>query len=232
MTGEALTIAGASPRETRSVSGGVEAAKWLAFALMLLDHVTIFVTDERPAWAYLLGRLVFPLFVMSLGYGLQRSGAFSFAGVTNRLLMWAVIAQVPFSFVVGEPVLNVLFTLWGGVFVYEAVTFRNWNVARGFLACALVLCAGFMEFGVVGVVLTTCCVAAYRAEGTPRRLWWGGFWVCVTLLHAINGVPVAMLGPLVFVACLKWIDLPRVRHAFYWLYPAQWVLVAALRAVL
>lgn len=213
-------------------SRGVEAVKWLAFVLMVLDHATIFLTDERPAWAYLLGRLVFPLFAMALAHGLSKGGELAVEVCWRRLLMWACVAQVPFAFLVPGVVLNVLFTFWAGVFLYSAFTWNRWSVARALLACAALLVAGVVEFGVVGVALVVACLGHARAEGVARRWWLGGFWLALTLLHAVNGVPVAMLAPLVFWAVVKWVEVPRWRHAFYWLYPAQWAAVAAIRAVL
>lgn len=224
---------------------GVEFAKWVAFALMVLDHVTIFVTDERPAWAYLLGRLVFPMFALALAYGLSRGGELSFDAASKRLLSWALVAQIPYSFLIPGVSLNVLFTLWSGTFLYQAFCWPRWNFSRGFFVFLAVLCSSAVEFGPVGVLCVVCAIGYARVAvpaledrkdglvtNNPRVAWAVGFWVCLTLLHAINGTPAAMAGPFVFWACVKWGDMPRVRHAFYWLYPAQWVVVAALRAVL
>jgi hypothetical protein len=226
-------------------SPGVEAVKWVAFALMVLDHVTLFITPERPAWAYLLGRLVFPLFAMSLAFGLRNAGELAMETAAKRLLMWALVAQVPYSFVIHEVSLNVLFTFWAAVFLYASVRWHRFNVARGALVLAAVLVASIVEFGPVGIMFVVCCVGHYRsAKATPRdeqepgqpdrsRLWWlAGFWVTLTLLHAINGVPVAMLAPLVFWALVRWGEVPRYRHAFYVLYPAQFAAIAIWKAVL
>lgn len=225
---------------------GVEFAKWVAFALMVLDHVTIFVTDERPGWAYLLGRLVFPMFALALAYGLARGGELAFEAASKRLLCWALVAQIPFSFLVPGVTLNVLFTLWSAAFLYQSFRWRRWNFSRIVLAALAVLASGVVEFGPVGVLLVVCAIGAARSltalderkelvapNYRQPRLWWEvGFWTFLTLLHGVNGTPAAMAGPLVFWACKKWGEAPRVRHAFYWLYPAQWIGVAALRAVL
>jgi hypothetical protein len=223
-------------------SRGVEAVKWIAFALMVLDHVTIFVTPERPAWAYLLGRLVFPLFAMSLAYGLRTAGEVAVQHCAKRLLLWALVAQIPFSLLIPGLVLNVLFTFWAAVFLYASFRWNRWNVSRAILCALAVLISGVVEFGTVGVLFVVCAIAHARAQATPQadeespnwasRGWLAGFWVTLTLLHAINGVPVAMLAPLAFWAIVKWIEVPRWRHAFYWLYPAQFAAVVALRAVL
>lgn len=225
---------------------GVECAKWVAFALMVLDHVTIFVTDDRPAWAYLLGRLVFPMFALALAYGLARGGELTFEAASKRLLIWALVAQLPYSFVVPGVHLNVLFTLWAATFLYQSFRWNRWNLARVVLAAGAVLASSVVEFGVVGVLCVVCAIGAARALPRlderkelvaawwkqPRGWWLVGFWFTLACLHAVNGTPAALAGPLVFWACVKWGDIPRVKHAFYWLYPAQWVAVAALRAVL
>lgn len=198
---------------------------------MVADHVTIFLTPERPPVIYLLGRLVFPLFAMSLAYGLGAGGSLTFADVSKRLLMWAVIAQVPYSLLINGVVLNVLFTFWAAVTLYAAAAFPGWNWARGLLVALALLICGFVEFGPIGVGFTVAAIGVQRFEGSARRWWWGAFWLSITLLHAVNGVPVAMVAPFVFWALVRWAEVPRVRHAFYWLYPAQFAAIAAVRAV-
>lgn len=211
---------------------GVEAVKWLAFALMVLDHATIFLTDERPAWAYLLGRLVFPLFTMALAHGLSKAGSLAFDAAAGRLLVWACVAQVPFAFLIPGLVLNVLFTFWAGVMLYSAASFRQWTVARIILIAFAVLATHAVEFGPVGVALVVASIGHARAEGVARRWWLAAFWIALTLLHAVNGVPAAMLAPLVFWAVVKWCEVPRWRHGFYYLYPGQFAAIAAIKAVL
>lgn len=212
-------------------AGGLEAVKWLAFGLMVLDHWTIFIMGERPGWAYLLGRLVFPLFAMALAHGLARSGSLGVESTARRMLVWAMIAQVPFSFLVPGAVLNVLFTFWAGLVIYGAFMFPRWNAWRVVVVGASVLFAGWYEFGPVGVALVVAAVGQARAQ--EHRKWWAaGFWIALTLLYGVNGSPWAMLAPLVFWGVVKWAELPRVKHAFYWLYPAQWVGLIVARAVL
>lgn len=209
---------------------GVEAVKWIAFALMVLDHVTIFVTVDRPAWAFLLGRLVFPLFAMSVAHGLREAGEYTLDSVCKRLLTWALVAQVPYHYLVGGAYLNVLFTFWSALFLVTAFKYGRWNVSRGVLVGLAIVSIGFVEFGAIGIGVIASAFYAFRLEeGRPRKIAWAMFWVFITLLHAVNGVPVAMLAPFVWWAVVRWCEVPRVRHVFYWLYPAQWVAVGVLR---
>lgn len=218
---------------TGDTNRGVEAVKWLAFVLMVLDHATIFLTDERPGWAYLLGRLVFPLFVMALGHGLSKAGRLAFDASAGRLLVWACVAQVPFAMLIPGVVLNVLFTFWAGVTLYALVAFRQFSALRVLLALGAILATHAVEFGPIGVALVVTAIGHARAEDVvERRVWLGGFWGALTLLHAVNGVPVAMLAPLVYWAVVKWVEVPRWRHGFYYLYPAQFAAIVAARAAL
>lgn len=213
---------------TGEIDRGLEAVKWVAFALMIADHVGAFLLNYEYPALYLLGRLVFPLFALALAAGLRNVGELVYWDVCKRLLMWAVVTQIPYSALQQGGSLNVMFTLWFGAFIYGTALYRRIGWIRGVLIFLGSVGMSLMEYGVVGVALVGLCCAGARAEGKCVRY---AYWVPLTLLQAVNGVPVAMLGPGVFWLVRRYGELPRVRHAFYWLYPAQWVLIAAARVL-
>jgi hypothetical protein len=213
---------------TGEADRGLEAVKWIAFALMLCDHVGAFLLNYEYPALYLLGRLVFPLFALALAAGLRNVGELVHWDVCKRLLMWAVITQIPYSALQQGGSLNVMFTLWFGAFVYGTIRYRRIGWIRGFLVFAGSVGMALMEYGPVGVGLVALCCLGACAESRLGRY---AFWVPLTLLQAVNGVPVAMLAPGLFWLIRRYLEVPRVRHAFYWLYPAQWVLLAAARVL-
>ena len=89
--------------------GGLEAAKWAAFAFMVCDHVNDYLLRDFVPILYLLGRLVFPMFALCLAFGLAGRGLLVLDGTIRRLLIWAFIAQVPWSMFPHSDTLNVIF---------------------------------------------------------------------------------------------------------------------------
>ena len=76
-------------------TGALAALKWLALALMTVDHLDAFVYQrELGTWV---GRLVFPVFGFVLGYNLARPSldAAGRARLLRRLLAFALLA-LPF----------------------------------------------------------------------------------------------------------------------------------------
>lgn len=89
----------------------------LAMGLMLCDHLwaQLFPAEQWLTW---LGRLAFPIFAFLAAEGYRRTG--NFRRYLLRLLVWAVISEVPFDLMYGGSVFypyhqNVLWTLLLGL---------------------------------------------------------------------------------------------------------------------
>ena len=145
----------------------------IAMALMLMDHLwaTIFPAQE---WLTCAGRLAFPIFAFMAVEGYFHTH--SFQKYALRLLLFAVLSEVPFDLMYGGtwfyPVhQNVIWTLLMGLLgirLMETVRAkgRTW---RYILASAAVVLAG--------VVLGTLCMVDYYgaggADGVPVLLFPG-----------------------------------------------------------
>jgi hypothetical protein len=95
--------------------GTLEALKWAALALMLLDHVNTFLYNRSLPGAYEAGRWVAPVFAFVLAYNLARPDALQLGihlRVMRRLALYGVLAAPPFMALIGRwwP-LNILFLL-------------------------------------------------------------------------------------------------------------------------
>src|SRR2546423_3615832 len=98
--------------------GTLEALKWLALALMVLDHVNSFLFTRTLPGAFQAGRSVFPLFAFVLAGNLARPGALQrgvHVRVMRRLALFALLATPAHWALVGHwwP-LNILVTLLAG----------------------------------------------------------------------------------------------------------------------
>lgn len=221
---------------------GLEAIKWVAFALMVLDHVARYAIEGLGPVPWLLGRLVFPLFAIALGAGMARRK--DLADMLLRLVVWGAVAQAAMLFAYpGARQLNVLFTFGAGVAI--AALIQKFGSAEGrrpfaimlsllgLLGAVLTACAS--EYGPVGAALVASAIWAGRRHDGGGAHWPSALTLtaCVILLTPINGTAMAVLALPVAWAALRWpVELPRVRRLFYVGYAAQWAAVGALAWVL
>lgn len=210
----------------------VEALKWTGVVLMVIEHFHFYVLGTMPALVFLLGRLVFPLFVLAFAIALARSPWSKVRGVILRLACWACVAQAAYLIVSPEPRLNVLFSfLMASASVYAiACAGSFWRIA---LTLVPVLILGpFTEFGLWGVAFAFSVLWLARAD-------WSSYpgWALVVLtfcgLAVPNGTQFALLAaPVAALILLFRFEVPRVPHLFYWLYAGQFVAYAVLQKVL
>lgn len=202
---------------------GLEATKWVAFALMIADHINGVIFDHASPTVYLLGRLVFPLFALALAEGLAAGGHLRAHGALKRLLVWALVAQVPWSMFDQVDILNVLFSLAAGLAVYLGI-FANLPSLRRVLyigvgACGSLLC----EYTLPGLVMVVGALW-YRESDTWKSR--SVFALGLVLLFASNGTWFQLLAWPAFLGLRYVGNLPRIRHLFYYAYPAQWLVLA------
>ncbi|HIQ74099.1 MAG TPA: hypothetical protein IAA51_06770 [Candidatus Cottocaccamicrobium excrementipullorum] len=135
--------------------------KAVAFITMFLDHFagmflvdTIFYYPLRMA-----GRVAFPLFLFLLVEGFYYTH--SRQKYAFRLLLFAVVSQVPYTLVTGLYNLNVGFELLSCFCLLFFLDRRDW------LGCVLaVLVSSFAEYNLLGIIL---CLAFYGWRVNRRR---------------------------------------------------------------
>lgn len=209
--------------------GTLEALKWFALALMLLDHVNKFLYAEKLPVLFELGRLVVPIFGFVVAYNLARPGALS-KGVhlrmMKRLALFGAASTPMFVLLVGWWPLNVLFML----LLVVAIIFVLERGGRGRFAAAaalFVLGGAFVEFW--WPALASCLAAwAYCRQPTPKRL---AVWAMATAsLFIINQNLWALVAlPLVLIVAQLKVNVPRSRWAFYAAYPLQLLMLLGIQ---
>lgn len=208
--------------------GQVEAVKWLAFALMLGDHLNAYLFGYGSGLAYLGGRLVLPLFAFCLAFGFVQASHGSQSRVLRRLVVWGIVAQLPWlAFEHGVYVLNVMGTLWAGCAAWYAVQrARSWRIALWLLAVIVV--GGVSEYGIAGVlvVLSACWFFARRDLASAAAVL-----ASLLLLQPINGTYFALASVLVWLGARFLPEVPRARGLFYKAYAAQWAALWAVRVL-
>ena len=211
-------------------SGMIESFKWLGLIAMVVEHWMRFVVGEVPDWVYQVGRIAFPLFVLSLALGLRRQPLPKFWAVTKRMLVWALIAQACLQLVPApEGQLNVLFTFTLGLAAVYGLSRWRPSFLLAIALCAIGVVALWCEFGPIGVAFVATAVGVARADDPPRAAWVAvAGWLVA--LAVPNGNHFALAA--VPVALLVWrldVSVPRLRGAFYWIYALQFPAYAAVR---
>lgn len=217
-------------------TGALEAIKWSALGLMVLDHINKYLYDEKLPVIFQLGRIVMPMFGFVLAYNLARPDALA-RGLHGRMMYRLALmgaAATPICLVLNGQFanasmwwpLNILFTL----LLVVALTYLidRGGALRYTAAVALFVLAGaLVEYLWMGVL---CCLGAWLfcREASPRRLF---LWSLATLsLTLVNGNTWALVAiPIVLIAGRVPQALPRRTWFFYGFYPAHLLLLLIVR---
>jgi hypothetical protein len=211
----------------------LELIKWVAFVLMLGDHINAAWFGRDLPLLSEVARIVFPLFAFVMAYRLGRDDAVESGAaqrVFKRLLLWGLVAQ-PFhaaAFGYALP-LNVLLTFAVAVAVISNIQRGRW--LRAVVVFALL--SPFVDYPIAGPALVVAVWACVRQveQAEVAQAWVAGIGVGVALLAvcflnqsawALFAVPV---GALLLRA--RW-EAPRLGRAFYVAYPAHLALLAGL----
>lgn len=230
----------ATPLPLGFTDGQLEALKWIAMALMFLDHFgRLLLGYGVDTWVFALSRAAFPLFAIVLGLNLARPGqqAARAARTARRLALWCLVAVPPSIWARGEPLLvNVLGTLALGAALCWALAASGPAWARLALALLAMVAANWVEFGLPGVLLIPA-VYAWATSGRAEAGLMALLLLLVTgWLNALFGGWPALLGTGASLAIAGTarqlpVRVPRYKLAFYLVYPLHLALIGALRAL-
>ncbi len=211
--------------------GTAEALKWLALALMVLDHANQYLCNSALPWVFPIARLSFPLFGFVLAYNLARPGILSNGAairIMKRLSIFALMASLPHVVLDGRLFpLNILATLL--VATATVYLFAQGGLKKGY---------GILVFMAGGCVVegnwfaVAVCVAFYSYCQSPRVLRLSSVIVSLVVLGlfinlnqwALAALPVILLAPHLNL------KMNRHRQVFYWFYPAHLVVIALAKA--
>lgn len=200
-------------------AGTLEAAKWIALACMVVDHVNaVFYARELGMWADVLGRIAFPMFAAVVGFNLARPGR-DLIAAARKFALWGLLA-LPFHAALfaqagGWWPLNVLF-LFALVAGVQRLGSRSWPAALA----AFVIGGFFVEYWHAGVMLTAACYVLARLPYSQGAA--AGVALSLVALCLLNGNAYALLAVPVLAGLAMWRPiLPRSPRAFWWFYPGH-----------
>jgi TraX protein len=209
----------------------LDAIKWLAIALMVVDHINKFVFKETVPSMFALGRVAMPLFVFVLGYNLARPCGLQtgvYGRVLIRLLIFGVIAVIPHA------LMNVLVWGWWPVnimFTLSVAVLAAWLLDRGDPASVIGACIVFLLGGALVEFwwpALGACLFVWAYFRKPSMLFLVGFVLSLSALYFVNGNFWALGALPVIAAARTWRwPLPRLKWFFYAFYPAHFVVIWA-----
>ena len=213
--------------------GTAEALKWLALALMVLDHINKYLYHSALPCVFPIARLSFPLFGFVLAYNLARPDTISngvAVRVMKRLAMFALIAILPHAALDGRffP-MNILATLLVAtctIYLFEQSGLKRWLGILVFMAGGCIVEGNWFALAV--------CMTAYRYCQSPTVLRLLSFMASLAVLGLFinaNQWALAVL-PVILITPYVGISLKRQRHLFYWFYPAHLAVILLARTAI
>jgi len=169
----------------------------LAMALMLCDHIWGTLVTDGHQWLTAVGRLTFPIYAFLIAEGYFRTR--SVKKYAKRLLIFALISEIPFNLMTGGAVFNithqnVLFTLLLGLLLIhlneKGKEKKLWaRILIGVGTTALGLMAGYiLMLDYYGVGVVTVLVFYFLR----KRAWWS----CILQVALLWFLNTQMLGGL------------------------------------
>lgn len=217
-------------------SGNMEILKWFAVAMMMADHVNLFLLDSRYPLLFIAGRFALPIFVWLLASNLARQmpgDTRLVQRILGRLLPCLVIAELPYRALnyaqVGWLPLNVLTTLAVGVAVIglleTGLRLHRWLALLLFAVSGLVI-----DYGWAGSALMVSSWALLRWPDRWRFLAFLASMLWISWVNTTAWAFAAILPILVISRCK--LQFPRWRNALYWVYPLHLAIIALLKTPL
>ncbi len=199
-----------------------QSSEWLkiiGIVTMVIDHIGhIFYPDVLLL--RIIGRLTFPIFAYQLAVGMDRSS--NRGNYLFRLLLFAMIAQIPYTLAIGVQQANILFTLLlAGLFILSG---KTWVKLLTLLLPFLVP----IDYGFMGMVLV---LAFYY---TINRKW---SYAIIYPLFAMIGLTIQMsfwiqlfsiLTLAIIYTLTRWENIKAIRipkYYFYVFYPGHLLLL-------
>lgn len=149
----------------------IDVLKLIACVCMLIDHINTCLFDRASVWAWLIGRLAFPLFGLTFVLTLKPHKAMATA---RRLLIWAICTQPVYALAFAHTGFS---PWWAGniLFSFAAVAYlialsqtpSAANAAKGlvvFVVASIIQAPS--SFGVAGLVFTFALYHVLHAK--PR----------------------------------------------------------------
>lgn len=142
--------------------------EFVAMLTMLIDHIGITFFPQTDSWR-IVGRIAFPIYCYLMIVGLQRTR--NRKQYMLRLLIIALIAQVPYYWLFQNQLLNVVFTLLASAISIQIIVEvqHKWKKVLFIILVMTtwVVAAPYVEYGIYGFLL---CLIFYILQSKQALL--------------------------------------------------------------
>ncbi|GIP46024.1 fimbrial assembly protein fimC [Paenibacillus sp. J45TS6] len=125
---------------------------WIAMLTMLIDHIGAIFYQDQGIFR-IIGRLAFPIYAFStyLGYKYTRN----MKRYTYRLLLLAIISQIPFMLAFQHSNLNVIWTLLSSLLVLQLLDKSQSGISKVLIVMisGILMELSTMDYGIYGLFL-------------------------------------------------------------------------------
>lgn len=206
----------------------IDVLKLIACICMLIDHINTCLYDRASVWAWLIGRLAFPLFGLTFVLRLKAHKAMATA---KRLFIWAICTQPVYALAFANTGFspwwagNILFSFAAVAYLIELVKLPT--TLRVAQAVAILMLAGIAQapssFGLAGIVFMLALW--FLLQGA--QLWVASTFASIAFMNlnpgapALTGCLAVLLVGIVAASCAlrcirprRWLH-PRATLLFY-----------------
>ncbi|MEA2007267.1 MAG: TraX family protein [Patescibacteria group bacterium] len=199
--------------------------KTIGIVSMLVDHVGLILFPQVQIFRAI-GRLAFPVFAFAISDGYRYTS--NLKKYFFRLLIFAVVSQIPFMLAINPWKLNVIFTLVLSLAVLHFFSKKNYIVVIILVTVSVIIP---MDFGIYGALAASIF---YFFKNKNHQI---GAFVLLTIVHVtILGWALQLLSIFGVLIILFFPDrMPKVqlpRYFFYWFYPVHLLLLFVIKQYL
>jgi len=204
---------------------------YIAMLTMLIDHTGVMFYPDVNAFR-IIGRIAFPLYCWFLVQGYFRTR--DFGKYARRLLVIALVSQVPFSLAFQEWSLNVVFTLFLGLLCLRVLDRKDfsesdkWWCMIGLMLLSVVIP---MDYGIYGLLLILLYryMKGWKLMGLHLMLE-GLFFLLAGRDYGIQFF--SLVGTLLILYQHLFKPIPLNRWIYRSFYPAHLLLLFILRSLI
>lgn len=219
--------------------------KIIATITMLIDHFGLFLCKNNIIFR-IIGRLSFPIFAFFIAEGIRFTR--NRKKYTLNLLIFALIAQIPYAFLFKWYKLNILFTFILAIFIIllveglikeikEVDTFNLIVISLISIFIVILLCFALsfnlIDYGLIGILLI---LAFYFIKSKLRYMIGGLLLVIMTLINLLKYgffmSNITQIFSLIAIILLYLYNGQKgklnLKYFFYVFYPAHLILIKIL----
>lgn len=193
---------------------------------MIIDHIGV-IFFPQITFMRVIGRLALPIFAYGVAQGYHHTSSLS--KYIRRLLIFGLIAQVPFIFVLDAYTLNILFTFVVSLLLIFTIEKQKYFLAVLVFALSVFAPLEYGLYGVLMVVLFYFLRSKKLANALALTLLTIGHFIVhgfIIQTFAIVGVVFALYYP------FKNISFNLPRYFFYWFYPSHLAILLLIRNIM